>query len=73
LQEIISQALLLAEDGYIYFDAIPNGGDIIVSVSTGLENGQSGQVQSTKVLHEGMLYIIRPDGKVYNAQGTEVR
>lgn len=27
----------------------------------------------TKLLHEGMLYLLRPDGKVYNAQGTEVR
>jgi len=60
-------------DGYIYFDAIPNGGDIIVSVSTGMENIPSDPAQRTKLLHEGMLYILRPDGKVYTAQGAEVR
>lgn len=26
-----------------------------------------------KILHEGMLYIIRPDGKVYNATGVRVK
>ena len=26
-----------------------------------------------KLLHEGMLYIIRPDGKVYNATGVRVK
>ena len=28
---------------------------------------------SQKILHNGTLYIIRPDGKVYTAQGAEVR
>lgn len=28
---------------------------------------------AVKILHNGILYIIRPDGKVYNAQGAEVR
>ena len=26
-----------------------------------------------KILHEGALYILRPDGKVFNAQGAEVK
>ena len=33
----------------------------------------SDQVPSTKVLINGTLYIIRPDGKIYTAQGAEVR
>ncbi|MBQ6978403.1 MAG: leucine-rich repeat protein [Paludibacteraceae bacterium] len=28
---------------------------------------------AVKILHDGILYIIRPDGKTYNAQGAEVR
>ena len=28
---------------------------------------------AVKILHNGILYIIRPDGKVYTAQGAEVR
>ena len=26
-----------------------------------------------KILHEGMLYIIRPDGKIINAIGVRVK
>ncbi len=29
--------------------------------------------KAQKVLMDGILYIIRPDGKVYTAQGAEVR
>ena len=39
----------------------------------GLEDILGGNVQCTKVLIDGTLYIIRPDGKVYTAQGAEVR
>lgn len=39
----------------------------------GLEDIPGGNVQCTKVLIDGVLYIIRPDGKVYTAQGAEVR
>ena len=39
----------------------------------GLEDILGGNVQSTKVLIDGVLYIIRPDGKIYTAQGAEVR
>ena len=28
---------------------------------------------AVKILHNGILYIIRPDGKIYTAQGAEVR
>ena len=39
----------------------------------GLEDILGGNVQCTKVLIDGVLFIIRPDGKVYTAQGAEVR
>lgn len=39
----------------------------------GLEDILGGNVQSTKILIDGVLYIVRPDGKVYTAQGAEVR
>ncbi|MBQ6724322.1 MAG: leucine-rich repeat protein [Paludibacteraceae bacterium] len=39
----------------------------------GLEDIPGGNVQCTKVLIDGVLFIIRPDGKVYTAQGAEVR
>ena len=29
--------------------------------------------KAQKILHKGMLYIIRPDGKVFNILGAEVR
>jgi hypothetical protein len=41
-------------------------------VATGTENVQSDQVQSTKVMIDGTLYIIR-DGRTYNAQGQLVK
>ena len=33
---------------------------------------QPSTTASQKILHDGILYILRPDGKVYNAQGTEL-
>ncbi len=41
-------------------------------VSTGTENVQSDQVQSTKVMINGTLYIIRGE-RMYNAQGQLVK
>ena len=41
-------------------------------VATGIENVQSDQVPSTKVIIDGTLYIIR-DGRTYNAQGQLVK
>lgn len=49
--------------GYFYIE--PNQG-------TGVENGLSDQVQSTKVVRNGQLFIIR-DGKTYTVQGVEVK
>ena len=41
-------------------------------VVTGMENVQGDNVQSTKVLENGVLYIIK-NGVRYNAQGQKVR
>jgi len=38
------------------------------AVTTGIDEVQRDEVQSTKVLRNGQLLIIR-DGKTYNAQG----
>ena len=40
--------------------------------ATGVENVQGDNVQSTKVIENGVLYIIR-DGVRYNAQGQIVK
>ena len=39
----------------------------------GVEDVQSDKVQCTKVLIDGTLYILRPDGAVFNAQGLRVQ
>ena len=41
-------------------------------VATGVENVQGDKVQSTKVIENGVLYILR-DGVKYNAQGQIVK
>ena len=41
-------------------------------VATGVENVQADKVQSTKVIENGVLYILR-DGVKYNAQGQIVK
>ena len=43
--------------------------------TTGIEDIsiQPSAVSSQKILHEGMLYIIRPDGAMYDVQGMRVR
>lgn len=55
------------EDGHITFTAI------FEQDTQDVENVQGDNVQCTKVFENGTLYIIRPDGKVYNAQGVLVR
>ena len=63
-----------AEDGYLYFDAVPNGGDIVIKINTEAieetESQESG-VKTHKFLRDGQLFIER-NGKTYNAQGAEV-
>ena len=40
---------------------------------TAIEDVRIDSEKAQKILHEGMLYIIRPDGKVFNILGAEVR
>lgn len=40
--------------------------------ATGIEDVQPDDVQCTKVLVDGMLYILR-DGHIFNAQGAEIK
>ncbi len=58
--------------GYIYFDAIPNGGNIEVKISTESIDSPSLQSTATKRIEAGQLLIDR-NGRTYNAQGAEVK
>lgn len=42
------------------------------NIATGIDNTQSDQVQSTKVVRNGQIYILRGD-KTYTLQGQEVK
>ena len=39
----------------------------------GMEHVQGDKVQSTKVMKDGVLYIVMPDGTMFNAQGMRMR
>ena len=54
------------EDGHITFTAF------FVQDTQGIEDVQGDKVQSTKECRDGVLYIVR-DGKIYSAQGAEVK
>ncbi len=64
------------DDGYIYFSAIPNGGDIVVrgAIADKLDQTTIDQSQTTnrKLIIDGQLIIIR-NGVVYNALGVRVK
>ena len=63
-----------------FFDAAPAGGDLFVDnvyfykviPGEGIDNVQSDNVQSTKVLRDGQLYILY-NGTMYNVQGVRVK
>ncbi|MBR1426772.1 MAG: leucine-rich repeat domain-containing protein [Paludibacteraceae bacterium] len=42
-------------------------------ISEGVEEIQAATTRSTKLLHDGHLFILRPDGTVFNAQGARVK
>lgn len=44
---------------------------VLCQAAEGIEDVQGDHVQSTKLIREGQLFIIR-DGKIYNAQGKRV-
>ncbi len=51
------------------FEPIPE--DIMDGIEEVIQDTHS--VQTRKVIYNGQLFIIRPDGKIYNAQGMQVR
>ena len=65
-----------SDDYFVYFDAIPNGGDIILhnSLLNAIESpslqGRSGE--ASKFIQDGQLFILRGD-KLFNAIGTQVK
>lgn len=59
---------LICEDSYTY---ILQAFDFI-NTTTGIEDVQGDKVQSTKVLLDGQMYIIRSQ-KIFDAQGKQVR
>lgn len=46
--------------------------DVTTNIPEGLEEIRSNKAESTKVMIDGMLYIVR-DGKMFNVLGAEVR
>jgi len=62
------------KDGFIYFRAVPNKGDIVLQdhFPTALESIQPSAVRIQKHFRDGQLLIIR-DGKTYTITGAEVR
>ena len=64
------------EEGMIVRAANARGGfgkpATIIDTETGVENVQSDDVQCTKIIENGVLYIIK-DGKKYNAQGIRIQ
>ena len=64
------------KDGFIYFDAVPNGGEIVVrnANADGLEDviSMKSQTVNRKIVRDGQLYLLHGE-KVYTSQGQEVR
>ena len=62
------------KNGFLYFDAVPNGGDIQIlhKTDTGLEEISAIHRGSSKLLLDGELYILR-DEQIFNAQGARVK
>ena len=60
------------EDGYVYFDAIPNGGEIVVDKTAEAIDNVNAVKSATKRVENGVLLIER-NGRTYTAQGAEVK
>ena len=60
------------EDGYIYFDAIPNGGDIVVKISTEDIDNIHTTSTATKRIVNGLL-LIEKNGKTINILGSQLK
>lgn len=59
-------------EGYIYFDAIPNGGDIVVQPSTEAIENVVAEPAATKRIEDGQILILRGE-KTYTLTGQEVQ
>lgn len=59
------------ENGFIYFDAVPNDGDIVVTSSEAISN-VSAKHSANKRIEAGQLLIER-NGKAFNALGAEIK
>ena len=59
-------------EGLIMWDEDPNANPGEDPWIQGLESVVPAE-QATKLLHHGTLYIVMPDGKIYNANGLRVR
>ncbi len=46
---------------------------VFVESSSGLDDVNGNALAPVKVLHEGVVYILMPDGRMYNVMGTQVR
>ena len=63
---------LQMRDDYMYFDAIPNGGDIVLSETAEAIDNITTAITATKCIENGIL-LIKRNGKTYNAQGAEIK
>jgi hypothetical protein len=45
----------------------------VFNQATGVESVQPSVISSQKILRDGQLYIVRPDGAIYNATGVRVK
>ena len=72
----IDGSSLKANKAYVIYDGEPSGAPrrlrFVFDQATSMENVQGDKVQSTKVVEDGVLYIIN-NGVKYNAQGQIVK
>ena len=72
----INDTMLKQHKAYVKYEGSSNNAPkrmrFVYGQATGIEDVQGNNVQSTKVIENGVLYIIR-DGKTYNAMGQVVK
>ena len=72
----IDSDVLKQHKAYVKYEGGPNNAPkkmrFVYGQATSIEDVQGNNVQSTKVIEKGVLYIIR-DGKTYNAMGQMVK
>ena len=61
--------------GWVYFDAVPNGGDIVLQNASLLaleQTNQDSNANCSKLFRDDHIFILRGD-KTYTLQGQEVK